>query len=66
MTHEEKFNSETGVGTSGSDDVAIFAAEGAKLEAAREGEIGCELDWVALLPHVHKVVLRPPIWKGAA
>ena len=63
LANEEKFHSETGVGASGSDDVAVRAAEGSELEAAGEGEILGELDRVSLFPDVNQVVLRPTICK---
>ena len=63
LTHKEEFNSETRVGASGSDDVAVRAAEGAELEAAGEGEVLGELDRVSLFPDVNQVVLRPTICK---
>ena len=63
MTNEKKFNSETRVGASGSDDVAVFAAVGAELEAAGKGEVAGELDRVLIFPNINQVALCPPICK---
>ena len=37
----------------------------AQLEPARQAHVGGKLDGHLVLPHVHQVVLRPPVWKGA-
>ena len=61
LADEEQLDSETRVGAGGGDDVAVLAAEGAKLEASRQGEVRRKLDRVALFPDVDQVVLRPTV-----
>ena len=63
LTSKEKFNPETRVGASGSDDVAVFAAVGAELEAAGKGEVAGKLDRVLIFPNINQVALCPPICK---
>ena len=63
LASEEKFHSETGVGASGSDDVAVFAAVGAELEAAGKGEVAGQLDRVLIFPNINQVALCPTICK---
>ena len=48
--------------TCGSNNITGLAAKSSELEAPGEGEVGGQLDRLAVCPDINKIILGPAIW----